>query len=66
MELEGQWWRGQLAADIHQALRYKVISVPDFSIQCFVPVSINRGSLGSPVTSFQTRKGEFAYLLEVN
>lgn len=24
MELEGQWWKGQLAADIHQALRYKV------------------------------------------
>lgn len=24
MELEAQWWRGQLAADIHQALRYKV------------------------------------------
>lgn len=37
-----------------------------FSIQCFVPVSINRGSLGSRVTSFQTRKGEFGYLLEVN
>ncbi|XP_057387188.1 cyclin-J isoform X2 [Balaenoptera acutorostrata] len=25
MELEGQWWRGQLAADIHQALRYKCL-----------------------------------------
>lgn len=24
MELEAQWWTGQLAADIHQALRYKV------------------------------------------
>lgn len=24
MELEGQWWKGQLAADIHQALRNKV------------------------------------------
>lgn len=28
MELEGQWWRGQLAADIHQALRYKVTPMP--------------------------------------
>nr|XP_045363358.1 cyclin-J isoform X8 [Camelus bactrianus] len=28
MELEGQWWRGQLAADIHQALRYKVTLMP--------------------------------------
>ncbi|XP_035124506.1 cyclin-J isoform X3 [Callithrix jacchus] len=28
MELEGQWWRGQLAADIHQALRYKVTPRP--------------------------------------
>lgn len=41
MELEGQWWRGQLAADIHQALRYKVIPMLDFSLQCFVPVSKN-------------------------
>lgn len=24
MELEDQWWKGQLAADIYQALRYKV------------------------------------------
>lgn len=24
MELEGQWWKGQLAGDIHQALRLKV------------------------------------------
>ncbi|CAB1343442.1 unnamed protein product [Coregonus sp. 'balchen'] len=24
MELEGQWWKGQLAGDIYQALRYKV------------------------------------------
>lgn len=24
MELEEQWWKGQLAADIHQALRNKV------------------------------------------
>lgn len=24
MELEDQWWTGQLAADIYQALRYKV------------------------------------------
>uniref|UniRef100_A0A8C5JVI5 Cyclin-J-like protein n=1 Tax=Jaculus jaculus TaxID=51337 RepID=A0A8C5JVI5_JACJA len=28
MELEGQWWRGQLAADIHQALRYKELKLP--------------------------------------
>lgn len=24
MELEGQWWKGELAEDIYQALRYKV------------------------------------------
>lgn len=24
MELEGQWWKEELAEDIHQALRYKV------------------------------------------
>lgn len=24
METEGQWWKSQLAADIHQALRIKV------------------------------------------
>lgn len=24
MELEEKWWRGQLAADIYQALRFKV------------------------------------------
>uniref|UniRef100_A0A8C5KKV6 Cyclin-like domain-containing protein n=1 Tax=Jaculus jaculus TaxID=51337 RepID=A0A8C5KKV6_JACJA len=28
MELEGQWWRGQLAADIHQALKYKELKLP--------------------------------------
>ncbi|XP_066573181.1 cyclin-J-like protein [Amia ocellicauda] len=28
MELEGQWWKGQLAADIHQALRIKELKLP--------------------------------------
>nr|XP_015202061.1 PREDICTED: cyclin-J isoform X1 [Lepisosteus oculatus]XP_015202062.1 PREDICTED: cyclin-J isoform X1 [Lepisosteus oculatus] len=27
MELEGEWWKGQLAADIYHALRYKVRSI---------------------------------------
>lgn len=53
MELEGQWWRGQLAADIHQALRYKVTQKPDFSIRCFVPVSMALGTPpGRPVSFF--------------
>ncbi|XP_036024989.1 cyclin-J isoform X1 [Onychomys torridus] len=33
MELEGQWWRGQLAADIHQALRYKELKLPSYKGQ---------------------------------
>uniref|UniRef100_H0UWA5 Cyclin J n=1 Tax=Cavia porcellus TaxID=10141 RepID=H0UWA5_CAVPO len=32
MELEGQWWRGQLAADIHQALRYKKFEEKEDSV----------------------------------
>ncbi|XP_034041411.1 cyclin-J [Thalassophryne amazonica] len=28
MELEEQWWQGQLAADIHQALRFKELQLP--------------------------------------
>lgn len=30
MELEDQWWKGQLAADIYQALRYKVSHTGSF------------------------------------
>ncbi|ELV10019.1 Cyclin-J [Tupaia chinensis] len=30
MELEGQWWRGQLATDIHQAFRYKELKLPSY------------------------------------
>ncbi|XP_029465808.1 cyclin-J [Rhinatrema bivittatum] len=33
MELEGQWWKGQLAADIHQALRYKELKLPTYKGQ---------------------------------
>uniref|UniRef100_A0A8D0CBS6 Cyclin-J n=1 Tax=Salvator merianae TaxID=96440 RepID=A0A8D0CBS6_SALMN len=33
MELEGQWWKGQLAADIHQALRYKELKLPSYTGQ---------------------------------
>ncbi|KAJ7324122.1 hypothetical protein JRQ81_017142 [Phrynocephalus forsythii] len=33
MELEGQWWKGQLAADIHQALRYKELKLPSYKSQ---------------------------------
>ncbi|XP_011482333.1 cyclin-J isoform X1 [Oryzias latipes] len=33
MELEDQWWRGQLAADIYQALRYKELKLPSFKGQ---------------------------------
>ncbi|KAL7990492.1 hypothetical protein Chor_013922 [Crotalus horridus] len=33
MELEGQWWKGQLAADIHQALRYKELKLPCYKGQ---------------------------------
>ncbi|XP_055416068.1 cyclin-J isoform X5 [Bubalus kerabau] len=33
MELEAQWWRGQLAADIHQALRYKELKLPSYKGQ---------------------------------
>ncbi|XP_071021926.1 cyclin-J [Oncorhynchus clarkii lewisi] len=33
MELEGQWWKGQLAGDIYQALRYKEIKLPSYKGQ---------------------------------
>ncbi|XP_029377397.1 cyclin-J [Echeneis naucrates] len=33
MELEEQWWRGQLAADIYQALRYKELKLPSYKGQ---------------------------------
>ncbi|XP_037533620.1 cyclin-J [Nematolebias whitei] len=33
MELEEQWWRGQLAADIYQALRHKELKLPSYKGQ---------------------------------
>ncbi|XP_048126145.1 cyclin-J isoform X2 [Alosa pseudoharengus] len=33
MELEGQWWKGQLAGDIHQALRLKELKLPVYKGQ---------------------------------
>ncbi|TWW77975.1 cyclin-J [Takifugu flavidus] len=33
MELEDQWWTGQLAADIYQALRYKELKLPPYKAQ---------------------------------
>ncbi|XP_060896708.1 cyclin-J [Labrus mixtus] len=33
MELEDQWWTGQLAADIYQALRYRELKLPSFKGQ---------------------------------
>ncbi|CAH2322396.1 cyclin-J [Pelobates cultripes] len=33
MELEGLWWKGQLAADIHQTLRYKELRLPSYKGQ---------------------------------
>lgn len=33
MELEGQWWKGQLAGDIYQALRYKELKLPSYKCQ---------------------------------
>ncbi|KAM9809073.1 cyclin-J [Syngnathus typhle] len=33
MELEDQWWQGQLAKDIHQALRNNELSLPSFKGQ---------------------------------
>ncbi|XP_072533130.1 cyclin-J isoform X1 [Salminus brasiliensis] len=33
MELEGQWWKGQLAGDIYHALRYKELRLPVFKGQ---------------------------------
>ncbi|KAM4636396.1 cyclin-J [Discoglossus pictus] len=33
MELEGLWWKGQLAADIHQTLRYKEQKLPSYKGQ---------------------------------
>lgn len=38
MELEGLWWKGQLAADIHQALRYKVNGRDPPLLDCRGPV----------------------------
>lgn len=52
MELEGQWWRGQLAADIHQALRYKVTPRPGLLLLCLAPVVLNLGSLEGLVRFF--------------
>ncbi|CAF91685.1 unnamed protein product, partial [Tetraodon nigroviridis] len=31
--LEDQWWKGQLAADIYQALRYKELKLPPYKAQ---------------------------------
>ncbi|XP_059214874.1 cyclin-J [Centropristis striata] len=33
MELEDQWWQGQLAADIYQSLRYKELKLPSYKGQ---------------------------------
>ncbi|XP_053189033.1 cyclin-J [Scomber japonicus] len=33
MELEDQWWKGQLAADMYQELRYKELKLPSFKGQ---------------------------------
>ncbi|MCI4376246.1 hypothetical protein PGIGA_G00186110 [Pangasianodon gigas] len=33
MELEGQWWKGQLAGDIYHALRYKELRLPVYKGQ---------------------------------
>lgn len=33
MELEDQWWKGQLATDIYQALRYKELKLPSYKGQ---------------------------------
>ncbi|XP_028845441.1 cyclin-J [Denticeps clupeoides] len=33
MELEGQWWKGQLAGDIYQALRSKELKLPAYKGQ---------------------------------
>ncbi|XP_023132444.1 cyclin-J isoform X2 [Amphiprion ocellaris] len=33
MELEDQWWKGQLAADIYQALRFKELKLPSYKGQ---------------------------------
>nr|XP_046258712.1 cyclin-J isoform X1 [Scatophagus argus] len=33
MELEDQWWKGQLASDIYQALRYKELKLPSYKGQ---------------------------------
>lgn len=62
---------GQLAADIHQALRYKVTAMPrPFGSvpQCQLGYELApwKAWSGSLTTSFQIRKGECAYLLEVN
>lgn len=36
MELEGQWWKGQLAGDIYHALRYKVYFISsNFVLQAY-------------------------------
>lgn len=59
MELEGQWWRGQLAADIHQALRYKVTPRPDLPIPALVLPGKANWVLDS---TLQGKEGEYAYL----
>ncbi|KAL0964276.1 hypothetical protein UPYG_G00321640 [Umbra pygmaea] len=33
MELESHWWKGQLAGDIYQALRYKELKLPSYKGQ---------------------------------
>ncbi|KAG7511941.1 cyclin-J [Solea senegalensis] len=33
MELEDQWWRGQLATDIYQALRFRELKLPSYKGQ---------------------------------
>uniref|UniRef100_A0A8C6UKF0 Cyclin-J n=1 Tax=Neogobius melanostomus TaxID=47308 RepID=A0A8C6UKF0_9GOBI len=33
MELEDQWWKGQLAGDIYQSLRYKEVKLPSYKGQ---------------------------------
>ncbi|XP_005991587.1 cyclin-J isoform X2 [Latimeria chalumnae] len=33
MEVEGLWWKDQLAVDIHQALRYKELKLPSYKGQ---------------------------------
>lgn len=58
MELEGQWWRGQLAADIHQALRYKVTPTSDLPIPALVLPGKANWVLDS---TLQGKEGECAF-----